>query len=80
MNRRIIAALLVALMLALAGCGAETEGTDNSTDAVQLSGERISDVPQEDGIYRIEDAETKSVCWVVVSDGSVEEMTCKQIG
>lgn len=59
--------LLFIAVLGITGCAQQLpEGKDNTTD----QWERIAEVPDAPGVYKVNDIEDGVICYYIVSDGA----------
>lgn len=84
MSRKRVALVLgLALMLVVAGCaGAEEEEGEDKPESVEnmtAVTEIQEGVPTGDGVYRIEDSQAQTVCYVFLEGGDVNGMDCVQL-
>lgn len=79
MNRkRLVIGLFVAMMVVLAGCSENTASGDELESAQNI--DMVSDVPGENGVWRIADAETEVACYVVVKGNEPKSIDCVDLG
>lgn len=66
-------------MLFIAGCAEDTGGNNSSKVNNMTNVEKISDIVDEDGVYRYKDNEAKVLCYIV-EDGGSTSISCVDVG